>query len=168
MMRCITLSALVCFFLFGMVNAPAPFAEESSELLKDEIELTRAVIKFKRKKIVAANIDLTERENKKFWSLYNEYIAETDKANNKRVKLISEYRDAYVNKTLSDRQALKLLEEYQLFEQLKLNIRKSFVQKFKEILPPKKVVRFFQVENKLDAIINFELAGGIPLVPVAK
>ena len=84
------------------------------------------------------------------------------------MELISEYRDAYVNKTLSDQQALKLLEEYQLFKQLKLNIRKSFVQKFKEILPPKKVVRFFQVENKLDAIINFELAGGIPLVPVTK
>jgi hypothetical protein len=84
------------------------------------------------------------------------------------VKLISEYRDAYVNKTLSDRQALKLLNEYQLFEQIKLRTRNSYVQKFKEILPPKKVVRFFQVENKLDAIINFELAGGIPLVPATK
>ena len=168
MMKCITLSAFIWFFLFGILTLPAPFAEESSELLKDEIELTRAVIKFERKKIVAANIDLTERENKKFWSLYKEYIAETDKANNKRVKLISEYSDAYVNKTLSDRQALKLLNGYQLYEQVKLRTRNTFVQKFKEILPPKKVIRFFQIENKLDAIINFELAGGIPLVPATK
>ena len=40
--------------------------------------------------------------------------------------------------------------------------------KRKEILPPENVMRFFQEENKLDAIINFELAGGIPLVPAAK
>ena len=168
MMRFIALSTFVCFFLFVLIPLPASFAEESYELLKDEIELTRAVIKVKRKKIVTANINLTDRENKKFWPLYNDYIAEIDKANSKRVKLIAEYRDSYVNKTLSDRQALKLLNEYQLFEQVKLRTRNTFVQKFKEILPPKKVVRFFQIENKLDAIINFELAEGIPLVPATK
>ncbi len=60
------------------------------------------------------------------------------------------------------------LNGYQLYEQVKLRTRNTYVQKFKEILPPKKVVRFFQVENKLDAIINFELVAGIPLVPAAK
>ncbi len=50
----------------------------------------------------------------------------------------------------------------------KIDIKKEDKLKRKKILPPKKGVRFFQVENKLDAIINFELAGGIPLVPAAK
>jgi len=167
-MRLIIVAPLILLFLSEILFVQPTFAQESYELLKDEIELTRAVIKVKRKKIVAANVNLTKTESKKFWPLYNDYIAEIDKANNKRVKLIAEYRDAYVNKTLSDRQALKLLNGYQLYEQVKLRTRNTFVQKFKEILPPKKVVRFFQVENKLDAIINFELAGGIPLVPVAK
>ena len=63
------------------------------------------------------------------------------------MKLITEYRDAYANKTLSDRQALKLLNEYQLYELKKLRTRNSYVQKFKEILPPKKVVRFSQAEK---------------------
>ena len=167
-MKSIAKLVILGIFLWGDPFIVPAFAQESFEALKDEIQLTRAIIKVKRKKIVAANINLTDREKKVFWPLYNEYIADIDKVNIKRVKLIAEYRDAYVTKTLSDRQALKLLNGYQLYEQVKLRTRNTYVQKFKEILPPKKVVRFFQVENKMDAIINFELAGGIPLVPAAK
>ena len=157
--------AILFIFLLSVFIAHPTSGQESYNLLKDEIDLTRAVIKVKRKKIVAANMTLSKKEGKKFWPLYNRYISEMDKANNKRVKLISEYRDAYVNKTLSNQQSLKLLNGYMLFEQVKLRTKNSYVQKFKEILPPKKVVRFFQVENKLDSIINFELARDIPLVP---
>ena len=73
---------------------------------------------------------------------------------------------AYRSKSLTDRQALRLLNEHLLNEQVRLRKHNAYIQNFKEIIPPKKAVRLFQVENKMDAIINFELADQIPLVSV--
>jgi hypothetical protein len=33
-----------------------------------------------------------------------------------------------------------------------------------KVLPGRTVARFFQIENKMDAIIDYEMAGEIPLV----
>jgi hypothetical protein len=42
-------------------------------------------------------------------------------------------------------------------------VRQKHVKIFKKLLPPVKVARFFQLENKLDAVVNYELAQSIPL-----
>ena len=71
-----------------------------------------------------------------------------------------------LKKNLSEATALKLLEEFLKIERSKLNFKKLYIPRFQKVLPPKKVVRFYQVENKLDATINYELSREIPLVPV--
>jgi hypothetical protein len=82
------------------------------------------------------------------------------------MELIEEYAKAYKSKSLTDQQALKLLNNHLLNEQVRLRKRNAYIQKFRKILSPKKVVRLFQVENKMDAVINYELAAVIPLVLV--
>ncbi len=84
----------------------------------------------------------------------------------KRLDLMEEYAKAYRNKSLTDQQALYLLNAHLLNEQVRFRTRNAYIQKFKEILPPKKAVGLFQVENKMDAIINYRLAEEIPLVPL--
>ena len=80
--------------------------------------------------------------------------------------LIEEYAKAYKSKSLTDIQALMLLNAHLLNEKMRSRKLNDYIQKFKEIIPPKKAVRLFQVENKMNAIINYELAAQIPLVPV--
>jgi hypothetical protein len=46
-----------------------------------------------------------------------------------------------------------------------IDIRKRYVRKFRKVIPETKLARFYQIENKLDAITNFALARQIPLVP---
>jgi hypothetical protein len=43
-------------------------------------------------------------------------------------------------------------------------ILKSYVPRFGKVLPAKKVARLYQVENKIRALVNYELARQIPLV----
>jgi len=45
-----------------------------------------------------------------------------------------------------------------------LKVRKKYLKKFKKVLPPKTLARFYQIENKLDAVSNVTMAQGIPLV----
>ena len=45
-----------------------------------------------------------------------------------------------------------------------LKVRKQYVRQFRKILPIRKVFRFFQLENKIDAEIDVELARSVPLM----
>ena len=163
-MKCFKTLSLALIFLFGIGLNDFSFAQGTMEANIDEIELTRAAIKVKKKHLIAKNMIFTPSEKDNFWKLYREYQNRVDFINGRRVKLITDYADAFKNKNLSDEKALKMLNESLHIQRLRLSMKQLFVDKFSEILPAKKVARFFQLENKLDAIINFDLARQIPLV----
>ncbi len=156
------LSAGVLFF--GLAVYTPSFAQGSMETNKEEIELTRATIKLQKKQIVAKNMQLNSFEKDKFWAVYREYQDKMDTVNDRRVKLITGYADALKSGGLSDEKALDMLNEYLSYERMRLITKQSFVKRFQEVLSSRKVTRFFQLETKLEAIINFELAQKIPLV----
>ncbi len=164
MIRIVSLFVLVGVFMFGGLNAPSAFAQSTMEKHQDDIELTRAVIKVQKKQIVAKNMNLTSFEKDKFWEVYRKYQNKMTSVNDRRVKLIAGYVDALKSNSLTDEKASEMLNEYLSYERMRLITKQSFADKFKEILPAKKVARFFQLENKLEAIINFDLARQIPLV----
>ncbi len=130
--------------------------------VEDEIELTREVIKTERKAIIAKNMQFTEEESQAFWPVYNEYKEEVRKVADRKVKLIMDYAKNY--ETLTAGQANEMLEEVLSIKKADLKIKKKYVTKLKKILPAKKVMRFYQLENKMDAVINVQLAAEIPLV----
>ena len=163
-MRLMNWMLLTGVLVFGLAVYTPSFAQGSAETNKDEIELTRAIIKVQKKQIVAKNMNLTSDEKDQFWAVYREYQGKMDSVNDLEVKIITDYADALKNNSLTDETAAKMLDAYFSWVSKRLATRKSFVDKFKEVLPDKKVTRFYQTENKLEAIIDFELARQIPLV----
>jgi len=155
---------LTGFLFYGLAVYTPSFAQGSMDTHKEEIELTRAAIKVQRKQIVAKNMPLTSMEKDKFWEVYRDYRNKMDSVNNRRVKLITGYADDIKNASLTDEKALSMLNEFISYERMRLITKQSFVDKFKDVLPSRKVARFFQIDNKLEAIINFDLARQIPLV----
>ncbi len=147
-----------CFALLATAMAMPLVAQSQS----DEIELTREMVQTERKTIVAENMEFSEVESRSFWPVYNEYVAEVRKVNDRRARLIVDYARAYEN--LTDTQAEAFLKEAIDIDKAELNVKESFLPKFKEVLTSKRVARFYQIENKLDAIIDFGIASEIPLV----
>jgi Spy/CpxP family protein refolding chaperone len=150
--------------IFGLAVYTPSFAQGAAETHKDEIELTRAVIKAQKKQIIAKNMNLTSDEEDQFWAMYQEYQDKMDTVSDRRVKLITDYADTLKSGGPSDEKAWMMLDDYLSYESARLDLRKSYVEKFRKVLPSKKATRYFQLENKLEAIINFELARQIPLV----
>lgn len=148
----------------GVTSGAAVFAQDSYEEFKDEIELVRAIAQLGREVIVERNMQLNREDSNKFWPVYDDYRAAMGKVNDRRLKLITNYADSYVSGNLSDDKALGLLNEFLSVEKARLKVKRKYVPRFKKVLPAKKVVRFFQVDNKLDAIVNMELAAEIPLM----
>jgi len=126
-----------------------------------EIELTRAAIQVRRQALVTAAMDLQASEADIFWPLYREYRTAMAKVNDRFAKLVVSYMQQYDE--LSDAEAARIMDEYLGIERDRTGVKAKFVPRFKQKLPARKVARFFQVDNKLDAILNADLATMIPL-----
>jgi len=135
----------------------------SAQEIDDEVELTRSIIQTQRQAIVTAAMQLTEEESQKFWPLYHDYRGAMRKVDDRSVELITGYLDNL--ETMTDELAETMLKELISIRQGELDVTRKYLKRFQKILPATKVARFFQLENKLDTVIDFELASEIPLVP---
>ena len=127
-----------------------------------EQKLDRVTIQANRLSIIAANVQLSPQQSDVFWPLYHEYRGELLGVNDRLALLIREYAANF--QIMTDEKAEALLDELIQIDKDRMKLRESYVKKFKKVLPSKVVMRYFQVENKLDTIINYELAAEIPLV----
>jgi hypothetical protein len=137
----------------------SPMAQEKPA---DNMQLVREKIKTDKKLFIAQNMDLTESEAKVFWPVYENYQKDLDKLLNKTAKLIDNYATNY--QTMTEEAAKELIDGYLAIETERVTLMKSFLPKFRKVLPEKKVARYYQLENKIDAVVNFGLAKQIPLV----
>ena len=155
---CLLVAALGLRPALGQEQPQKPTAESQTS---EDIRLTRLQINNERQALITKGMDLTPSEMQHFWPLYRQYRSETTKVGDRVVALITTYADNYQNMT--DKVADKLLTEYVRIEQERARLKAHYLPKFKKVLPPKKVARFYQIENKLDTAILAEVAQAIPL-----
>jgi hypothetical protein len=139
----------------------APYAWSQFEDQR-AVELTRSAIQAERQAILAANLELDEKESAVFWPLYEDYRNALESAISTRVDLLNQYFASY--ETLTDQEAIALLDKHIAWEKEVLKVRSTYAKKMNKALSGKIVARFFQIENKMDIIVEYELAGEIPLI----
>ncbi len=149
--------------LIAPVLAVAPAFAQQKATTNMDILLQK--IKADKKLVVAANMDLSDAEAKGFWPVYDNYQGDLQALNQRIMKLVVRYADLYNNNTMSDDAAKALLEEAVAIEQAEVAMKQSYIPKLTGVLPATKVARYIQIENKIRALIRYELADGIPLVP---
>lgn len=128
----------------------------------DDMEALRSAIQMERKALVAQNMGLTEEEGKVFWPLYEGYQKELAKLNKRRLDFIESFAKDY--ERMKDEKANDLMNEWVDMQRDAIEVKSSYMGKFRRVLPMKKVARYFQVENKLEAFVDYELARRIPLL----
>ncbi len=144
------------------VAAPA-FAQEKQA---DNLQIFLDKIRADKKLLVAENMQLTDSEAKAFWPVYERYQDELFLLRMRSLKLIKDYVDSY--EKMTNDTAKKLLDEYMTIEALGLKLRKAYLPKFLKVLSPVKTARYYQIENKIQAALYYELAQNIPLVKAAE
>jgi hypothetical protein len=128
----------------------------------DNMEIVKEKIRTDKKLFIATNMKLTESETKAFWPVYEGYQAELGKLRDREIKLIEEFAANY--ETMSDDVAKKLLDNSLSIDSGNVKLRQSYLAKFRGVLPDKKVARYYQLESKIDAVLEYEMARRIPLV----
>jgi hypothetical protein len=131
----------------------------------DNMQILRDKVKADKKLLVAANMQLTESEAKGFWPVYEEYQKDLTTINKRIGMLIESYAADYRANTLTDEKAKTLIDDMVGIEHVDGALQQSYVPKLSKALPPNKVARYLQIENKIRALVKFELAKEVPLVP---
>jgi hypothetical protein len=142
---------------------PAGGQNVTPEQVNDaNIQLMRQDIRAERKKIVAANMPLTETEATKFWPLYDRYVGEIIKVNDARFALIKEYAQNY--SSMTDAQADSFIKRWVALDGDTIQLRLKYIPEFEKVISHKKTAMFFQIDRRLSMLVELQLASQVPLV----
>ena len=148
--------ALVCL-------ASLPAAAQQGAAVGDKIRQTQALVQNEFRQILRDEMSLTDEESEAFWPLYERYSAEQRVISERYLAALIEFVDRYYAGDLADEHAARLTNVYFDVQLGIVDKRRSYVPKFGEIMSDIKVMRFFQLENKVQAEVNAALALAIPL-----
>jgi hypothetical protein len=124
--------------------------------------LLRKDIRSQKKQLIAANLDLTDKEAQQFWPLYDQYTAELVKINDKKYGAIKDFAQNY--DTLTDDQAESLTRQSLEVDESVAQLRIRYIPIFRKVLSGKKTALFFQLDRRLVMLIDLQLSSEIPLV----
>ena len=153
--RCVLVVAAT---LLSLVSGVVPAQEKPDATM----EVLREKVRADKKLVVALALDLSESEATGFWPVYGAYQSDMVAHYDRVAKLISDYATAY--QKMTDETATQLLGEFLALQSDHAALLQRYVPRFQRVLPPRKVARFYQVENKIRAMLDYQLAQDIPLV----
>jgi hypothetical protein len=129
---------------------------------QDDLQAASEAIRNQKRIYIEKVMELTPQEEDAFWRLYAEYDSGLAQIAEKRITLATDFIAS--QGTLSDAKALDMLNQKLRIDGDELIFKQSYVSKFKQVLPGRKVVRFYQTENRFDTAATAELYRNIPVI----
>jgi hypothetical protein len=140
---------------------------ESTELNDQAyIRLLRTDLKAKKQQIIKEAMQLNDQQSAVFWPIYRNYDAEQTRLGDEKLAIIHDYAQNFL--TMSDPKADQLAQRVMALDEQRLALRKKYYDLLKKALPTVIVVRFFQVENQLQLILDLQIASNLPIIEQAE
>ncbi len=138
-------------------------AAAAAQTVKDSLEVNRQAVESQRRILVAGALPLTDAEADAFWPLYDAYEKERRPLDERANKLVADFlaRSA----TLTEAQAKSMVDEALEVDEGQLRVRRTWLGRMAKAIPPRKLARFYQIDNKLDSVVRADVARQIPLAP---
>ena len=159
---------LVSFFVlavaFVTTNSTALAQTETANgvNIDTDVALLRRDLRSEKKKLIALNVPLTETEATKFWPLYDRYAADMSKHYDEFYALIKEYAEK--QKTITDAQAATMLNKWADIQVRLTQTRQKHIPIIETAIPGRKAALFFQIDRRLYALMDLQIAAQVPLM----
>jgi hypothetical protein len=162
---------MVCGFLLfgeallaqnGGVQSAQPVASRATPASIDEdIAMLRSDLRSTRKQVIAANMKLTGTEAEKFWPIYDQYVSELVRINDAKYALIKEYLQS---SNMTEEQADGISKRWVDVDASVVQLRLKYIPIFRKALSAKGTAMFFQIDRRVQMMIDLQLASSIPLI----
>jgi Spy/CpxP family protein refolding chaperone len=136
--------------------------DDYKPLTDEDIQMMRKDIRSQRKQIIAANLKLTDSEAEKFWPVYEQYISDLVKINATKYRLIKQYVQS--RGALTDSEAENAPTQWVSVDQSVAELRKKYIPTFRKVLSPKNTALFYQLDRRVQLIIDLQLAAALPMI----
>ena len=143
-------------------QSPSASAQEKPKITDQDIELLRRDLRAQKKQLVAANLSLTSEQSTKFWPVYDQYIAEQTKIHDQKYAVIKEFATSWG--TITDAQAEDLTQRALAVDAQVTQLRIKYMPNFLKVLPGKQVATFFQIDRRLQMMVDLQWMSQLPLV----
>ena len=157
--RYLVVMGLCMLAAMAAAQQPVRGADQNSDLAN-----ARALLQAGRDEIIRDEMRLTETEAAAFWPAYERYMADLSMLRDRYAELVVGYLRAYREGSVSEEYAVQLIDEYLDIKSTQLDIRKKHLEHFRKALPARKAARFYQLEDKLEAELDAQLALYVPLM----
>jgi len=153
---------LVAAAILTALTCLAPGVASAQTRPTDDMEILREKLRSDKKLVLASTLKITEAEGKAFWPVYNAYQSDMIQHYDRLLALIESFSKNY--ESLGDEAARKLISDFLALQTNHPAMLKKYAPQFLQVLPAKKVAQLYQIENKLRAVVDYELAQSIPLI----
>jgi Spy/CpxP family protein refolding chaperone len=140
------------------------FAAGAQEQISDNMDILREKVAADKKLIIAENLILTESQAAQFWPIYEAYQKDLAALNERIGALIENYASAYNAGNVQEAKANELVDEFLAIEKAQLDLKQKYAERLDGVIPAVERARYLQMENKIRALIDYDLAANIPLV----
>jgi hypothetical protein len=130
----------------------------------EDIALLRRDLRAMKMQVIGQNMSLSEDEGQKFWPIYNHYVKDLQEVNNQKYALLKQYAEMWA--TMSDQDAMIYVRNWLEADGKAQALRLKYVPIVSQVLPGRKAATFFQLDRRLNMIIDLQLFSQIPLAHV--
>ncbi len=149
-------------FYFILVVLFVTSLNAQTKYFETNIDETRADLAEIGKEIVAQNVEMTPDQATIFWPLFDEYDKEDHQLGDKEVEILENYMLNYY--AMDQEEGSKILNDIMQIRLDRLNLEKEYVDKMNNVLPFNVVGKFYQVNRRLNLLIDVQKAVKIPLL----
>jgi hypothetical protein len=136
----------------------------SPTITDEDIVLLRQDLRAKKMQVIGQNMSLSDAEAQKFWPIYNHYVKDLQEVNNQKYALLKQYAQMWG--TMTDQDAVIYVRNWLEADGQAQALRVKYVPVVNQVLPGKKAATFFQLDRRLNMIIDLQLFSQIPLAKV--
>ncbi len=131
---------------------------------EEDITLLRKDLRAMKMQVIGQNMSLSDEQGQKFWPVYNHYVKDLQVVNDQKYALLKQYAEMWA--TMSDQDAMIYVRHWLEVDAQVQALRLKYVPTVSQVLPGRKAATFFQLDRRLNMIIDLQLFGQIPLAHV--
>jgi hypothetical protein len=155
-----SIMGLACIVCLLQTVGAAPARGAAEGISESDFELMRSDIRTKKAQMIADRMKFTDREAAAFWPVYRQYEADLAAINDKKVSIMKDYMARH--DALTDQQASQLAQDVFDVDQKTLDLRTRCFGALEKVVPAKTIVRWLQLERRLQLFIDAQLAKDLP------
>lgn len=151
-------SLMVTFAILAF--CPLGRAQDHEPTIDSTIAVVRANMQADRTTLITAGMNFNDKDGAAFWPIYKQYEYERSRLDDDRVVVIKEYTQKYPK--LTDAQAQAMAEKMLDCDSRLAELKKKYYKKFNKVLPALTVAKFFQLDRRVDLMMDMQVESSLP------